>query len=70
MDLGRNGFDWSATGMDHRIGSTEYNFVGMALHAGMFSGGRASFFVSDEMVSVSANGIVDAKDSGGGAGTG
>ena len=47
------------------VGSTKYNTVGMALYAGVLSGGRALFFDSDELVSVSKDGTVAEKDMGG-----
>ena len=56
--------EWSATEFYVHIGSTKYNTVGMALHAGVFSGGRALLFCSDGLVSVSKDENVVEKDWG------
>ena len=53
-------FEWPAKWMVVHTGSTKYNTVGLALHAGVFSGGRAFLFVADGLVSVSEDGIVAA----------
>lgn len=54
----------SAKWIPLHTGSTEYDFVGMALHAGLFSGSRALLFCSDGLVSVSKDENVVEKDWG------
>ena len=56
--------EWVAAGIDVHTGSTKYNIVGMALHAGVFSGSRALLFCWDGLVSVSKDKIVAEKDLG------